>query len=316
MSHAARWCPPVALFRPVLVWALILCPLTSAFAQAPDVPIYKQGRKESEYDDRIRAAARELFKGTNAVKLEAVKAQLKSNSCGLTVPKPNTRKLSPREIYTAARRSHLRVGWCFLYNDQWQVNLAGGFAITEDGAVATCYHVVNPGKEIRAGCLVAANEDAQVFPVSEVLAANRYSDVSIIRVKGAKLSPLPLQTNVYPGDLAFCYSDPLDHRGYFSHGIVNRFYQFPGRRPFSAPPSAAFAPTRLNVSTDWAPGSSGSAVLDEYGNAIGHVSSIAMLSDDEEPELGEPRIMGPTMIIFHEAVSARDVLGLIKPASQ
>ena len=32
---------------------------------------------------------------------------------------------------------------------------------------------------------------------------------------------------------------------------------------------------RVNVSTDWAPGSSGSAVLDQCGNVIGHVSTIS-----------------------------------------
>ena len=36
---------------------------------------------------------------------------------------------------------------------------------------------------------------------------------------------------------------------------------------------------RLNVSTDWAPGSSGAAVLDERGNVIGHVSTISPMSE-------------------------------------
>src|SRR5439155_12589641 len=119
------------------------------------------------------------------------------------------------------------------------------------------------------------------FGVSEVLAANRYSDTCIVRIEGKEFKPLALNTNAYPGDMAYCYSDPLDHRGYFSQGIINRFYQFPGRRPVSAPESAAYAPTRLNVSTDWAPGSSGSAVLDEFGNAIGHVSTIALSGEEE-----------------------------------
>ena len=33
----------------------------------------------------------------------------------------------------------------------------------------------------------------------------------------------------------------------------------------------------LHVTTDWAAGSSGAAVLDEYGNAIGHVASTRTL---------------------------------------
>ena len=297
------------LFRFALLAALIFV-LWDALGQAPGVAIYKQGKRESDYDDGIREASHKLFFGTNALKLFQVNEQLKRKSCQLDLPPANTNKLSRRDIYLLARASHLRIGWAFLLedSDQWNVNLAGGYVITTNGAVATCYHVVQPERIIKDGCLVAADEDGNVMPVTEILAANKYSDACIVRVTGGNLKPLPLNTNVYPGDAAFCYSDPLDHRGYFSVGIVNRFYQFPGRRPFSAPVSAAFSPTRLDLSTDWAPGSSGSAVLDECGNAIGHVSTIATVSDDSISETDNTRVYGPTMIVFHEAVSAKDVL--------
>jgi hypothetical protein len=64
--------------------------------------------------------------------------------------------------------------------------------------------------------------------------------------------------------------------------------------------------TRLDVTTDWAPGSSGAAVLDEWGNAIGHVTAIAALGDSTRKQAG------PTLITLHEAVSAHDVLSLIR----
>jgi hypothetical protein len=256
-----------------------------------------------------------MFTAGDTIRLAQVKEQLKRASCQLELPPASATRLSAREICTAARRSHLRVGWSYFCSkcEDWHVNLAGGYLLTTNGAVATCYHVVQPVHEIRDGCLVAADEDGKVFPVKEILAANRYSDACILRVEGTNFRALPLNTNVHPGDVAYCYSDPLDQRGYFSDGIVNRFYQFPGRRPFSAPASASYSPTRLNVSTDWAPGSSGSAVLDECGNAIGHVSTIATVSEEEDVEAGVLRFPGPTMIVFHEAVAARDVLLLIRP---
>jgi hypothetical protein len=294
---------------------LVVAGTLPAGAQAPDVPIYRQGRQENRLEDSVQEAAKQLFSDTNAVKLPQVKEQLKSTTCELELPKVSATRLSQREVYVRARRSHLRIGWSYLCNkcDQWHVNLAGGYVLNSNGAVATCYHVVNPPHELKEGCLVAADEDGKVWPVTEVLAANRYSDAAIVRVAGEGRVPLPLNTNVYPGDVAYCYSDPLDHRGYFSSGIVNRFYTFPGRRPVSAPKNSWFAPTRLNVSTDWAPGSSGSAVLDDCGNAIGHVSTIATLSDADDTDTESPHPVGPTMIIFHEAVAARDVLQLTKP---
>lgn len=296
----------------ILIAAILTC--LHVLAQAPDVPLSKQGRFEAEAESKLSAATHELFDTTNVIKLDAVNAQLKRGYCQLDLLPPRTNRLTSRQLYTVARHSHLRVGWAYVgdKDDEWHVNLAGGYVLSTNGAVATCYHVVQPAHEIKAGCLVAVDEEDKLFPVTEILAANRYSDACIVRVAGDGLHPLPLNTNVYPGDPAYCYSDPLDHRGYFSSGIINRFYQFPGRRPFSAPAAAAFSPTRINISTDWAPGSSGSAVLDECGNAIGHVSTIATVSEQEDSEAGVLRFPGPTMIVFHEAVAARDVLLLIR----
>ena len=298
---------PVVLLLLALAW-----PLRSR-AQAPDVPIYRQGRHENRLDDAVQEEAKQLFAGTNAIKLDTVREQLKRSECRLLLPTPRLAPLQTPEIYRLARRSHLRVGWSYICDkcDQWQVNLAGGYVLAGNGAVATCYHVARPPPDIKAGCLVAADEQGRVWPVTAILAANRYSDVCILQVQADGLVPLPLNTNVSPGDAAYCYSDPLDHRGYFSAGIVNRFYRFPGRRPFGAPESAAYAPTRLNVSTDWAPGSSGSAVLDSCGNIIGHVSTITSYLDEEEADPEASRPVGPTMIVFHEAVAAADVLRLV-----
>jgi hypothetical protein len=301
---------------------LLLLLAANARAQAPDVPIERQGRKQKQEEEEISQKSKELFSEGKAIKLAGIKEQLKRKTCDLTLPKASAAKLSSREIWNVARHAHVRVGWAYLCSrcDDWHVNLAGGYFITADGVIATCYHVAQPDRDIKDGCLVAVDDSGKVFGVSEVLAANRYSDTCIVRIEGKTFKPLSLNTNVYPGDIAYCYSDPLDHRGYFSQGIINRFYQFPGRRPVSAPESIAYAPTRLNVGTDWAPGSSGSAVLDECGNAIGHVSTIATYTDEEmvdtaeKPERPSDRraITYSTMIVFHEAVGASDVLWLIK----
>lgn len=265
-------------------------------------------------ESRICDAAKAFFDSSNAVRLAEVKKQLRRASCELTLPAPNTTKLSTRQVCMMAEQGHVRIGWAYITakSNVWQVNLAGGYLLTADGAVATCYHVVQPETAIKEGCLIAADETGKVFAVTEVLAANRYSDAAIVRIAGQGFKPLPLNTNVYPGDAAFCFSDPLEQRGFFSAGVVNRFYQFPGRRSIAASEDTPYyAPTRLNVSTDWAPGSSGSAVLDEFANVIGHVSTISAVSEDAISE-ENIRIRGPTMIVFHEAVSASDVLLLIR----
>ena len=293
----------------------VLLAAVQAWAQAPGVPVPRQGRQENEIEENLLDAGKRVFDAGVAIKLKAVKNQLKRTSCELNLPPVKTSKLTVREVFTQAQDSHWRIGWSYLCTkcDKWHVNLAGGYALTGDGVVATCFHVVQPDSTVRDGCLIAADEDGKVLAVTEVLAANRYSDTCLVRVAGTDFKPLSLNTNVFPGDPAFCYSDPLDHHGYFSTGIVNRFYQFPGRYSVNSTPESAFAPTRLNVSTDWAPGSSGSAVLDECGNVIGHVSTIAAVGEEEVSAKTKTVVRGPTMIVFHEAVAARDVLLLIKP---
>src|SRR5215471_8738777 len=63
-------------------------------AQAPEVPIYKQGRREAQYEAEMGAAGKELFYSTNVVKFSAIAEQLKRTSCQLDLPKLNTASLT------------------------------------------------------------------------------------------------------------------------------------------------------------------------------------------------------------------------------
>jgi S1-C subfamily serine protease len=204
--------------------------------------------------------------------------------------------------------------------------------------VATCGHVISVDEEaMKEGFLVAVDEDDQAIPVIEVLANNPATDSAILRLKTDKLQPLALSRDVVPGDPVYCFSDPLDRRGVFTNGIVNRFMQ----RPFlrheeltpeqKAHPDQVPVPVFIQVSTDWAPGSSGSAVLDQCGNAMGHVSEVQTELDDSGDDLlpivPEPQPSGPgnkagpetvgqipgTVIVFHDAIAASNVRALIKP---
>jgi hypothetical protein len=118
------------------------------------------------------------------------------------------------------------------------------------------------------------------------------------------VKPLPLNTNMFPGDRAWCYSDPLGRSGYFSEGMVNRFYlqQTKGK-----------AWPRIEVSTDWAPGSSGAAVVDQCGNAVGHVSEISSGNSPRARRTNQSAKAESPLIVFHSAARAADVLALVKP---
>jgi hypothetical protein len=140
-----------------------------------------------------------------------------------------------------------------------------------------------------------------------------------MHVTGGNVVPLPLKGDGEVGDAAYCFSDPLKQRGYFSAGIVNRFHELNddgGRGTGLRDPAGA----RMNVSTDWGPGSSGAAVLDSSGNVIGHVTTVRSLFDESpkpvastEPGHADERGQGAPLMTLHDAVPARSVLTLLKP---
>ncbi|MEP0843358.1 MAG: trypsin-like peptidase domain-containing protein [Phycisphaerae bacterium] len=272
---------------------------------AARVPII---RERDGAPPELVAQARKLRDAGRLLAIDDVRKQLGRTSCRLSLPVPNSRPLTGSQIWARARRAHLRVGYFFLCNkcSNWHLNLAGGYAITADGAVATCFHVVEP-RDMKEGYLLAATDDGKVLPVTAVLAGHRTNDACILRVASeTPLEPLPLNPHVTPGDDVWCYSDPVNRTGFFSRGIVNRFYQH-----WHAGRARTRPPVRMNVSTDWAPGSSGAAVLDQYGNAVGHV--VAVSARGEHPASGpSTRPAGETVIVFHDAVRAADVLALVK----
>jgi S1-C subfamily serine protease len=218
----------------------------------------------------------------------------------------------------------VRVGWYFRTpSGVWRAGAADGYAITTDGAIATCYHCLEENEPgVTDAYLFAATDDLEIHRVTAVLAADPVLDVAIIRVEGADFSPIALNDQIAPGDSAYLLSDPNRLENYFTTGQVNRFYwRRPGKNDRNT--LEGVRNLRINVSTDWSPGSSGAAVLDHCGNAIGHVSTINAINrsatehlfsenantaatTQPAPTTREARAPA-TYIVLHEAVPARGV---------
>jgi len=279
-------------------WAMALC-----HAQEK-VPVY-QADTDVAADPDILKSAESFFAKGNCLTLSQIKQQLGRKSCELNLPSPNARPLDGRKLWWAARKAYVRIGTYYRSGSgkRWHLDLAGGCFLTRDGVVATAYHVVEPEKSMREGCFFVVDDEGVAYPVVEVLAANKVLDVCLLRVKKEGAEPLPLNEDILPGDRVFCFSDPEGERSYFSAGMVNRLAE--GERD----EKSGETPLLLNVSTDWAPGSSGSAVLDEYGNVVGLVSTIFALQDEDPPKKREA---AATWMVLHEAVSAHDVKALIR----
>ena len=283
----------------ILVICLALIASATVGAQSSGVAIELQS---------VEAANRALMPAINeactAKKLptnETIKqwlaAPLKVN---LDLPKPNTAPLKPAEILVRSRKAMVRMGWHYLCKncDNWHTSLAAGYAIAP-GYVATCDHVIQVPDTMREGVFVCATADGKLIPVLGIVGHHGKLDAAILKVDSTDLVPIPLQPDAAPGDTAFLYSDPINVRGYFSTGIINRFF-WQGDRPGNLGTLEGIASLRINLSTDWAPGSSGAPLIDAYGNALGHVTTISPVSQGQHP-----------MFWTHEAVPARGILKLL-----
>lgn len=300
----------------LLFWAT-----SSLFAQSPGVPVYAEGRGNGTMAGLLKQA--EALKAAGRLlPMANAEAQFTRTACELTLPPTGTTPLPARERWSRSRLAHIRVGHFYLCTkcEKWHLDLSGGYAITTDGAVATCAHVLPAPEGMREGYLVAATDDDEVLPVTEVLAINGGTDSAIIRVKSDKpLTPLPLGTDVTPGDAVWCFSDPSGKRGYYSEGIVSRFVKRPFLRKKETkdlPEGAEIPrPVWLETTLDWAPGSSGSALVDVHGNGVGHVSEIQPVLEDPPPAMTKKRASSftpGTYIVFHQAITAGEVLKLVK----
>lgn len=204
----------------------------------------------------------------------------KPSGAKVTLPAISKTVLKPAEVATKARQALVRIRWLYLCNkcNNWHTRGADGYAIAEGGVVATCYHCLDTDKlEMREGYVYASDSAGNVYPVKEIIAADEKLDAAIVRVEGGKFPPLALNDQTEQGETAYLLSDPMEVGGYFSAGMINRFYWTNGSDPGDPTVLAGARNLRIQMSTDWAPGSSGGAVLDECGNVMGHVGKISTL---------------------------------------
>lgn len=250
---------------------------------------------DNEFADRVLKAAELQQSQKLLLDVKSLQGQLSRAACQLPLPKAQNQPLSPAEVCQRAREATIGIGTLYLCEkcSHWHTNIAGGYAVTEDGVVATAYHVLRSDDiKMREGYFIAVDVEGNVYAVKEVLAGNQAADVALVRTTATGRKPLALNTDVRSGDSAFCLSSPQGRQQFFSSGMVSRFYLFN---------EAVF----LNVTTDWATGSSGSAVLDACGNAIGHVASTRTLLSKSAPE--------GVQMTLKNAASAQELLKLCLP---
>lgn len=138
---------------------------------------------------------------------------------------------------------------------------AGAVIISKDGLALTNYHVV---EGIHKSNVIGMTADGKCHRVIEYIAGDPKDDVALIRLEGTGFKPARIARTVPP-----MASDIV-----MLHHSENRFFTYD--RGYVMRYSKIGDVTRLEISSDYAPGASGCGIFNSNHELVGLVSSIDM----------------------------------------
>jgi serine protease Do len=282
----------------VLATLVMASAVTSLAPAAPkaEAPRPDAAAKAGVIDDTkiirsLESQAAHLMDGGQTTPMADLISQLKRTRYDLPLAKPSGKALAADELYERSRKSVLVMGGGFKCEkcSRNHISPATGFVLSESGAV------VNNPKNLT---LVAMTADGAVHPVKSVLAASAAYDVAILQLDASGLVPLAIGPRAAVGSDVFVISHP-DRRFYtFSKGIVARYGTLV-REKQRVP--------MLQITADYARGSSGGPVLNGAGEVVGMASStVSVYYDDDHGKQAN------FQMAFDQCVPAEQILELVK----
>jgi hypothetical protein len=271
---------------------------------------------DEEYVEKVTEASAKLLKAGKLRSLDSLRAQVRNGSLPLKLALESHEKLAPPDLCDRLRQSTLAVGSYYKCPDcgEWHFNSSAGFVVGEGGIICTCCHVVEAADEgIKESYLIAADDAGRVFPVQSVLAADTEFDTSFVKIEAPGLKPLPLRPGVRAGERVYCLSHPGGYFFMFTQGMVARV-NLKRNEVLNEHGHTNGVLTRpilfLNVTAEFAPGSSGAPIADEAGNVFGQVASIA---DAGEPDIGSTNAPPSPSVPVRFCTASEELLRLTRP---
>jgi serine protease Do len=287
---------------------------TGARAGAPRLVI-----DDEEYVEKVTAASAKLLQAGKLKSLNTLRGEVRDEGFALKPAPLSHQKLSAPDLCDHLRQSTLAVGSYYRCPDcdEWHFNSSTGFVVGEGGIVSTCCHVVRAEDEgVKEAYLIAADDAGHVFPVQAVLAADTESDTCLVKISAAGLKPLPLRTGARAGERVYCLSHPGGYYFMFTQGMVARLNR-KRNEVLDEHGHTNGLLTRpilfLNVTAEFAPGSSGAAIADEAGNVVGQVASIA---DAGEPPVGNTNAPPSPSVPVRFCTATEEILRLTKSSGR
>jgi len=287
----------------------LLCMLAAAFV-APGQSVDNAADDRALFAKAESATANLAESGksplTKAARLEQCKRTMATGV--QLLPASRERRLEGEEAYAKAAAAAVLVTGAYKCDKctRWHSTLASGVVVDPDGVIATNHHVAAGETAEAMGVLTA---DGRFFPVTEVLATNKNSDVALLRVAAKGLTALPVRDDLGAGAPIYCYSHPANSFGCISEGTVTRYCRMGGPDRNGA--------VFMQITADYARGSSGGPIIDQCGNLVGLVSSTSpVLYADNAAAKGTPTGQGNLQMVRHNCVTGRAILDLTRPPAK
>ncbi len=271
---------------------------------------------DDEYAEKVTEASTRLLQEGKLKSLDSLRGQVGEAGFPLKPIPLFHQKLVAPDLCDRLRQSTLAVGSFYKCPDcgEWHFNSSAGFVVGEGGVICTCCHVVQAEDEgVKESYLIAADDAGRVFPVQSVLASDTEADTCFVKIDAPGLKPLPLRPGARAGERVYCLSHPGGYFFMFTQGLVarvnrkrNEVLDEHGQTNGLLTRPILF----LNVTTEFAPGSSGAPVVDEAGNVVAQVASIA---EAGEPPIGTTNAPPSPSVPVRFCTAAEEILRLAQP---
>lgn len=333
LAFPRRFREDMAMLRVILLAALFL---TGCSVHGPSLGLAAPPASFAIPDrtllNGIADRAQTIRDTTQPTSCKGLASQLDRPECEAILPDAdvNGQALPADELYADRVPSVLvlaTIGTCKDPNCQWPghpviTSTATAFALTDNGLCVTNRHVFADPTEDDEFMVVGTSRGV-VYPIEEVLAATEHDDVAIFRIdtRGDRFVPVPLRAGAPVGTHVAVISHPEQHCFTMTTGAIARRSVRRGdlvgghsmRRspPKATPPEMPIEinnPERLTqaieITAEYALGSSGGPVLDEHGNAVGMVCATDTLYADPDKK-SDPQA------VVRTCVPAESILHLI-----
>lgn len=255
----------------------------------PSVPWYVDDERAfDQFIEKLTVIAK-AKKGIAPADLARIVEKSKPLKADVTLLAPRTKSLAPEDVYETILPSVVLLGSVKPTKDDPDEFEDGGFGtawcLSADGIFVTNRHMFAEAKSEWFGI---ATHTGEVHPVVEILAVSVMADVAVFRVEGKGFTPLPLaESSARVGAWVATLGHPGNQLYTFTQGHVTRY---------SKEKTEAGVERWMNVTAEYAQGSSGGPIVDRFANVVGMAALTANIdaideppSDDKKPDPANPK---------------------------